>query len=76
MLWIAVGLIQRWTINNPASAFSELVDSPLLAESSHPTFKLTKRNSNLAASPGAATGRKSPRHALWVSSERSEFKGQ
>lgn len=31
MVWIAVGLIQRWTINDPASAFSELVDSPLLA---------------------------------------------
>lgn len=33
MLWIAVGLIQRWTINDPASAFSELGDSLLLAGS-------------------------------------------
>lgn len=56
MLWIAVGLIQRWTINDSASAFSELVDSPLLADSSHPTFKLTKRSSNLAATSRAATG--------------------
>lgn len=28
----------------------------LLADSSHPIFKLTKRNSGLAATSGAATG--------------------